>query len=94
MYYNPDIIIYIFDAFAMNNQMALPEKVVLDFIPAVGACFSISNIIFLWKKEHDGHFVEYHKWFYSCSELVVWVSFLVFSCQLQCTEEFNAFNFL
>ncbi|TKY48012.1 ABC transporter C family member 13 [Spatholobus suberectus] len=62
-----------------NAQMTLPEKFVLDFIPAVGACLSIVDIIFLWKKEHNNHFVGYHKWFYSCSELMVWINIILFT---------------
>jgi len=71
-----------FDTFEMNQQMSLPEKFVLYFVPAIGACCSVLEIMFLLKKEHDGHFVGYHKWLHSCSELLVWVSFLIFSCQL------------
>jgi hypothetical protein len=62
----------------MNKQKTLPEKFVLDFVPAIGACFSVLEIIFLLKKENDGHFIGYQKWLYSCcSELLVWVSFLI-----------------
>ncbi|WVY90003.1 hypothetical protein V8G54_035517 [Vigna mungo] len=54
-----------------DGQMTFLEKIVLEFIPAVGACLSIADIVFLWKKEHSSHIVGYHKWFYSCSELMV-----------------------
>ncbi|KAK7325305.1 hypothetical protein VNO77_29465 [Canavalia gladiata] len=62
-----------------DAQMTLPEKFVLDFVPAVGACLSIMDIIFLWKKEHNSDFVGYHKWFYSCSELMVWINIILFT---------------
>lgn len=94
------IIVYTWDnyihiwCFCNEKQMTLPEKFVLNLIPAVGACLSIVDLIFLWKKDHNSHFVGYHKWFNSCSELMLWVSFLIFSCQLQCSVEFNAFNCL
>ncbi|BAT91542.1 hypothetical protein VIGAN_07014500 [Vigna angularis var. angularis] len=62
-----------------DGQMTFPEKIVLDFIPAVGACLSIVDIFFLWKKEHSSHIVGYHKWFYSCSELMVWINIIFFT---------------
>ncbi|XP_027928770.1 ABC transporter C family member 13 isoform X1 [Vigna unguiculata] len=62
-----------------DGQMTFPEKIVLDFIPAVGVCLSIVDIFFLWKKEHSSHFVGYHKWFYSCSELMVWINIIFFT---------------
>ncbi|XP_020232217.1 ABC transporter C family member 13 isoform X3 [Cajanus cajan] len=73
-----------------DAQTTLPEKFVLDFIPAVGACLSIINIIFLWKKEHNSHFDGYHKWFYSCSELMVWINTILFA---KCvSSQFIVFN--
>ncbi|KAK2371660.1 multidrug resistance-associated protein [Trifolium repens] len=61
-------------------QKTLPEKFVLDFVPAIGACFSVLEIIFLLKKEHDGHFIGYQKWLYSCcSELFVWANVILFT---------------
>ncbi|KAL9323166.1 hypothetical protein ACSQ67_011219 [Phaseolus vulgaris] len=62
-----------------DGQMTFQEKFVLDFIPAVGACLSIVDIFFQWKKEHSSHFVGYHKWFYSCSELMVWINIIFFT---------------
>ncbi|GAU27869.1 hypothetical protein TSUD_114490, partial [Trifolium subterraneum] len=59
-------------------QKTLPEKFVLDFVPAIGACFSVLEIIFMLKKEHDGHFIGYHKWLCSCSELLVWANIILF----------------
>ncbi|KAK7270617.1 hypothetical protein RJT34_25919 [Clitoria ternatea] len=60
-------------------QMTLPEKIVLGFVPAVGACLSIVDIIFLSKKGHNSHFDGYHNWFYSCSELMVWINVILFT---------------
>ncbi|XP_025614974.1 ABC transporter C family member 13 isoform X2 [Arachis hypogaea] len=60
-------------------QMTVPEKSVLYFVPAIGACLSVLEIIFVWKKEHNSQFVGYHKWFYSCSELIVWTNIILFS---------------
>ncbi|KAL2332527.1 hypothetical protein Fmac_020108 [Flemingia macrophylla] len=62
-----------------DAQMTLPEKFLLDFIPAVGVCLSIIDIIFLWEKEDNSHFVGYRKWFYSCSELMVWLTIILFT---------------
>ncbi|WJX74992.1 ABC transporter C member 13 [Trifolium repens] len=62
------------------TQKTLPEKFVLDFVPAIGACFSVLEIIFLLKKENDGHFIGYQKWLYSCcSELFVWANVILFT---------------
>ncbi|XP_027340067.1 ABC transporter C family member 13 isoform X3 [Abrus precatorius] len=63
----------------LDAQMNRPERFVVDVVPAVGACLSIVDIIFLWKKEHKSHFVGYHKWFYSCSELMVWITIILFT---------------
>nr|XP_029150836.1 ABC transporter C family member 13 isoform X4 [Arachis hypogaea] len=60
-------------------QMTVPEKSVLYFVPAIEACLSVLEIIFVWKKEHNSQFVGYHKWFYSCSELIVWTNIILFS---------------
>ncbi|KAL5152694.1 ABC transporter C family member 13 [Glycine soja] len=62
-----------------DSQMTLPEKFVLNLIPAVGACLSIVDLIFLWKKDHNSHFVGYHKWFNSCSELILWINIILFT---------------
>ncbi|XP_058780377.1 ABC transporter C family member 13 isoform X1 [Vicia villosa] len=62
-----------------DSQTPLPEKFVLDYVPAVGACFSVLEIIFLLKKEHDGSYVEYYKWLCHCSELLVWANIILFT---------------
>ncbi|XP_058780381.1 ABC transporter C family member 13-like isoform X2 [Vicia villosa] len=62
-----------------DSQTPLPEKFVLDYVPPVGACFSVLEIIFLLKKEHDGSYVEYYKWLCHCSELLVWANIILFT---------------
>ncbi|XP_028766439.1 ABC transporter C family member 13 isoform X2 [Neltuma alba] len=62
-----------------DTQMALLQKLFLHLIPAVGACASLLDTIFLWKREINRHFAGYHKWFYSCSELMVWTNIILFS---------------
>ncbi|XP_024633050.1 ABC transporter C family member 13 isoform X1 [Medicago truncatula] len=62
-----------------DAQMSLLEKFVLYFVPAIGACCSVLEIMFLLKKEHDGHFVGYHRWLHSCSELLVWANIILFT---------------
>ncbi|KAI9089508.1 hypothetical protein K1719_029113 [Acacia pycnantha] len=62
-----------------ETQMGLLKKLFLHVIPAVGACASLLDIIFLWKREINRNFVGYHKWCYSCSELMVWTNIIIFS---------------
>ncbi|XP_019436154.1 PREDICTED: ABC transporter C family member 13 isoform X3 [Lupinus angustifolius] len=62
-----------------HAQRTLVEKLFLDFAPAIGACLSVLDIIFLWKKEPNSHFVGYSMWFYSCSELIIWTNIILFS---------------
>ncbi|KAF7843202.1 ABC transporter C family member 13 isoform X1 [Senna tora] len=68
-----------------HAQITFLEKFILNFVPAAGACVTILDIIFLWKGEHNRQFVGYHKWFYSCSELMVWTNIILFSkCSSNC----------
>ncbi|KAI4355833.1 hypothetical protein L6164_004569 [Bauhinia variegata] len=63
----------------LHTQITGLEKFVLRFVPAVGACLSVINIIILCKTGFHQHFVGYHKWFYNCSELMVWANIIVFT---------------
>lgn len=55
-------------------QMNLSEKLLLYFLPAIGASLTFLDIVFLFKKALRGEFVAHYQWLFVCSRFAVWVS--------------------
>ncbi|EXB55132.1 ABC transporter C family member 13 [Morus notabilis] len=53
--------------------MNLSEKLLLYFLPAIGASLTFLDIVFLFKKALRGEFVEHYQWLFVCSRFTVWV---------------------
>lgn len=63
-----------------NTQMYLSEKVFLHFLPALEACMSFFDMVFLAQRVLHGDIVMYDEWLFRCSQFLVWVSLYNLSC--------------
>ncbi|XP_022153504.1 ABC transporter C family member 13 isoform X3 [Momordica charantia] len=62
-----------------NFQRSLLEKIFLHFLPAIGLCLSLFDMMFLLRKLLTGGDVEYHDWFSTCSLFAVWTCTTIFA---------------
>ncbi|CAK9322443.1 unnamed protein product [Citrullus colocynthis] len=62
-----------------NFQRSLLEKIFLHFLPAIGLCLSLFDMIFLLRKLLTGDVVEYHEWLSIGSLLAVWIFTTIFA---------------
>ncbi|XP_037494972.1 ABC transporter C family member 13 isoform X2 [Jatropha curcas] len=68
------------------RRMTFTKKVVLQFLPALGACMSFMDMVLLIKKELYGEFVVYDEWLFRSSQLVVWTTIII-SARWACFHE-------
>ncbi|XP_044487071.1 ABC transporter C family member 13 isoform X3 [Mangifera indica] len=61
-----------------NQRVNFIEKVVLYFLPLLGACLSSVDIILLLKERLHREFL-YHDWLFRCSQFAVWMIIILFS---------------
>ncbi|XP_058004711.1 ABC transporter C family member 13 isoform X3 [Hevea brasiliensis] len=60
-----------------SHRMNFREKVVFHFLPALGACLSFVDMVFLLKKELNGDFIVYHEWLFKSSQLILWTTIII-----------------
>ncbi|XP_027169805.1 ABC transporter C family member 13 isoform X1 [Coffea eugenioides] len=62
-----------------NIKINLPFKVLLYVLPVIGACTAFFDMVLLLRSLRQGHAVVFHRWLFSCSQIAVWVTVLLFS---------------
>uniref|UniRef100_A0A9I9E0F0 ABC-type xenobiotic transporter n=1 Tax=Cucumis melo TaxID=3656 RepID=A0A9I9E0F0_CUCME len=72
-----------------NFQRSLLEKIFLHFLPAIGLCLSLFDMVFLLRKLFTGDVVEYHEWLSTSSLLAVWIFTTIFA---NCSNSEHIFN--
>nr|QIT08316.1 putative ABC transporter C family member 13 [Siraitia grosvenorii] len=61
-------------------QKILPEKIFFHYLPAIGLCLSLFDMMFLLRKLlTGGDVVEYHEWLSTCSLFAVWICTTIFA---------------
>ncbi|GMY33956.1 ABC transporter C family member 13, partial [Fagus crenata] len=55
------------------------EKLFLHFLPAIGSCLSVLDVVLLLNKALHGDFIGHHVWFFRCSQFAVWTTIILFS---------------
>ncbi|XP_059595687.1 ABC transporter C family member 13 isoform X4 [Vitis vinifera] len=74
-----------------SGRMYLSEKVFLHFLPALEACMSFFDMVFLAQRVLHGDIVMYDEWLFRCSQFLVWMIILVSSkkdswCMIFCNR--------
>ncbi|XP_031737700.1 ABC transporter C family member 13 isoform X2 [Cucumis sativus] len=72
-----------------NFQRSLLEKIFFHFLPAIGLCLSLFEMMFLLRKLFTGDVVEYHEWLSTSSLLAVWIFTSIFA---NCSNFEHIFN--
>ncbi|XP_031389468.1 ABC transporter C family member 13 isoform X2 [Punica granatum] len=62
-----------------NRRMTSLEKVVLQYLPILGAFLSLWDVIILLRSMQSGEAMIYHLWFFRCSRFAVWVIVILLS---------------
>ncbi|OVA01330.1 ABC transporter [Macleaya cordata] len=66
------------DRSSRSTRMHHSEVFLFNFLPALGGCLSLFDIVLLSKKAFQGQNTLYHEWFFRCSQFSVWVVIMLF----------------
>ncbi|XP_060667308.1 ABC transporter C family member 13 isoform X2 [Ziziphus jujuba] len=69
-------------------RIKLSEKISLQFLPAIGVCLTLLDIVLLLKRAFQGGLIAHHEWFLRCSRFAVWTTVILLSkcanCHILC----------
>ncbi|KAG9131178.1 hypothetical protein Leryth_006037 [Lithospermum erythrorhizon] len=63
---------------SISSLKYVPAKILLQLLPAIGACIGFIDMVLLLTKLSNGFPTLYHEWLFKASQFLLWVSILFF----------------